>query len=96
MIDEYEKEIVKLELQIKNLREHIDLISETNQAAEMGMGDKKDEDLKALKKLLNVLNLDLIAREEDIQRYKKQERDKKLNQFKFNKLQEEISITIKY
>ena len=68
MIDQYENKLIKLELEIKNLRTEIDFLTKQENPG------NQDSIQKKYKNLINSLNKDLIEKENLLKVYNKKKR----------------------
>ena len=74
IIDAYENDTTKLELQNKNLRDQLALLSQINKEQEINAGGLDLEGVGRLKDMVKVLNMDLVNKENIISKYRYIER----------------------
>ena len=74
IIEAYEGDLTRLELQNRNLREQNNVLIQLNKQQEMNEGGLDLEGSNKLKEMIKVLNLDLINKENIISKYRFLER----------------------
>ena len=90
LIEEYEKDIMRLELQVKSLRDQVDFLTNLDHQQVINNGQVGSQEVGKLKELIRALNADVIAKEDMLIKYRQQEREKETQSFLVKRLQEEI------